>query len=98
MEKDLTKGSVLKTVLEFSLPYLLSYFLQTLYGMADLFIIGQYNGVESITAVSVGSPDSWSVFRGRADSDSDIYACRSGTGSGHLSQNLFCRDTFYNSV
>ncbi len=55
MEKDLTKGSVLKTVLEFSLPYLLSYFLQTLYGMADLFIIGQYNGVESITAVSVGS-------------------------------------------
>lgn len=55
MEKDLTKGNVLKTVLEFSLPYLLSYFLQTLYGMADLFIIGQYNGVESITAVSVGS-------------------------------------------
>lgn len=55
MERNLTKDSVLKTVLEFSLPYLLSYFLQTLYGMADLFIIGQYNGVESITAVSVGS-------------------------------------------
>ena len=55
MEKKLTDGSVLKTLLFFSLPYLLSYFLQTLYGMADLFIIGQYNGVESITAVSVGS-------------------------------------------
>ena len=26
--------------LAFSLPYLLSYFLQTLYGVADLFIIG----------------------------------------------------------
>jgi putative MATE family efflux protein len=39
----------------FSLPYLLSYFLQTLYGMADLFIIGQFNGVESTTAVSIGS-------------------------------------------
>ncbi len=55
MEKNLTTGSVLKTVLSFSLPYLLSYFLQTLYGMADLFIIGQFNGVESTTAVSIGS-------------------------------------------
>lgn len=55
MEKNLTTGSVLKTVVYFSLPYLLSYFLQTLYGMADLFIIGQFNGVESTTAVSVGS-------------------------------------------
>ncbi len=55
MEKNLTTGSVFKTVLYFSLPYILSYFLQTLYGMADLFIIGQFNGVESTTAVSVGS-------------------------------------------
>ena len=55
MERNLTEGSVLKTVIYFSLPYLLSYFLQTLYGMADLFIIGQFNGVDSTTAVSVGS-------------------------------------------
>lgn len=39
MEKNLTSGSVLKNLVYFSLPYLLSYFLQTLYGMADLFII-----------------------------------------------------------
>ena len=55
MERDLTTGSVFKNIVSFSLPYLLSYFLQTLYGMADLFIIGQFNGVDSITAVSVGS-------------------------------------------
>lgn len=55
MEKNLTTGSVFKAVVHFSLPYLLSYFLQTLYGMADLFIIGQFNGVESTTAVSIGS-------------------------------------------
>ena len=55
MERNLTTGSVFKNVILFSLPYLLSYFLQTLYGMADLFIIGQYNGVASTTAVSVGS-------------------------------------------
>ena len=55
MEKDLTSGSVLKNIFTFSLPYLLSYFLQTLYGMADLFIIGQFEGVASTTAVSIGS-------------------------------------------
>ena len=55
MEKNLTTGSVFKNVIIFSLPYVLSYFLQTLYGMADLFIVGQFNGVESTTAVSIGS-------------------------------------------
>ncbi|MEI3279340.1 MAG: MATE family efflux transporter [Eubacterium ramulus] len=55
MERNLTTGSVLKNILYFSLPYLLSYFLQTLYGMADLFIVGQFDGVASTTAVSVGS-------------------------------------------
>lgn len=55
MEKNLTTGSVFGNIVRFSLPYLLSYFLQTLYGMADLFIIGQYEGVASTTAVSIGS-------------------------------------------
>lgn len=55
MERNLTSGSVLRSILTFSVPYLLSYFLQTLYGMADLFIIGQFEGVASTTAVSIGS-------------------------------------------
>jgi len=55
MERDLTSGSIFKNVIAFSLPYLLSYFLQTLYGMADLFIIGQFEGAISTTAVSIGS-------------------------------------------
>ena len=55
MEKNLTSGSVFKNVVCFSLPFPLSYFLQTLYGMADLFIIGQFGGVEQTTAVSIGS-------------------------------------------
>ena len=55
LEKNLTNGSVLKNIAFFSLPYLLSYFLQTLYGLADLFIIGQFEGVASTTAVSIGS-------------------------------------------
>ncbi len=55
MKRNLTSGSVLKNIIYFSLPYMLSYFLQTLYGMADLFIIGQFDGVAGTTAVSNGS-------------------------------------------
>mgnify|MGYP002510013905 FL=1 len=55
MQKDLTKGSALKNIVTFSLPFLLSNFLQTFYGMADLFIVGQYNGAASLSGVSIGS-------------------------------------------
>ena len=55
MEKNWTTGSVLQSIWRFSLPYLLSYFLQTLYGMADLLIIGRFGTVADTTAVSVGS-------------------------------------------
>ena len=55
MERNCTNGSVLKNIAVFSLPYFLSYLLQTLYGMADLYIIGQFEGVASTTAVSIGS-------------------------------------------
>ena len=66
MEKNLTTGSVLKSILYFSLPYLLSYFLQTLYGMADLFIIGQFEDISSIywqsgNAYDYGN-DRWSCY------------------------------------
>lgn len=53
--KNLTNGSIMGNIVSFSLPYLLSYFLQTLYGLADLFVVGQYCEVSSITAVSIGS-------------------------------------------
>ena len=55
MKKNLTEGSVLGTMAGFSLPFLLSYFLQTLYGMADLYVIGQFCPVEATTAVAIGS-------------------------------------------
>lgn len=55
MKRELTSGGVMKNLLFFSLPYLLSFFLQTLYGMADLLIIGQFGSVADTTAVSVGS-------------------------------------------
>lgn len=53
--KDLTQGSVLGNIMTFSLPYMLAYFLQILYGLADLYVIGQYCDVDSTTAVSNGA-------------------------------------------
>jgi len=54
-KRDLTNGSILGTIVSFSLPYLLAYFLQLLYGLADMYIIGQFDGVENTTAVAIGS-------------------------------------------
>ncbi len=53
--KDLTQGSILGNIMTFSLPYMLAYFLQILYGLADLYVIGQYCDVDSTTAVSNGA-------------------------------------------
>ena len=55
MRKNLTKGSVFKNIADFSVPYFVAYFLQTLYGMANLFIIGRFDGAAETTAVSIGS-------------------------------------------
>lgn len=53
--KDLTQGGILGNIISFSLPYMLAYFLQILYGLADLFVIGRYCSVDSTTAVSNGA-------------------------------------------
>lgn len=52
---NFTQGNIVRGMLRFSVPYLITCFLQTFYGMADLFIVGQFNEAASITAVSVGS-------------------------------------------
>ena len=55
MPKNLYEGSILKNIGLFSVPFLIANFLQTLYGLADLFIVGQFTGAVEITAVAVGS-------------------------------------------
>ena len=42
-------------MLVFSVPFFISYFLQTVYGLVDLLVIGRFHGADVITAVSVGS-------------------------------------------
>ncbi len=55
MPRKLTEGGIASTIIRFSLPYLLAYFLQTLYGLADLYIAGQFNGADVISAIAIGS-------------------------------------------
>ncbi|MBP5238649.1 MAG: oligosaccharide flippase family protein, partial [Clostridia bacterium] len=51
-EKDLTSGSVIKNLILFSLPFVLSNFIQSLYSVCDMIIIGNYTSVECLNGVS----------------------------------------------
>ena len=52
--RDLTVGSVPRTLLEFSLPLLLSGLLQMVYNMVDMIVVGQFVGTAGLSAVSIG--------------------------------------------
>lgn len=51
MKKDLTQGSVTKTMLLFALPMILGNLLQQCYNIADTLIVGHYLGAEALAAV-----------------------------------------------
>lgn len=51
---DFTTGSVSRLLLWFSLPLMCSNLLQTLYGMVDMVVIGQFVGKVGLSAVSIG--------------------------------------------
>ena len=52
--RDLTTGSVPKTLLRFSLPLFLSGLLQMVYNMVDMIVVGKFVGTEGLSAVSIG--------------------------------------------
>lgn len=54
-QAPLAKGPIFKTLVKFSLPILGSVFLQALYGVGDLVIIGQFTDYTSVSAVATGS-------------------------------------------
>ncbi len=53
-ENDLSKGNVVKQLLLFALPFLLSNFLQSLYSVVDMVIVGQFSGMQSMSGVNIG--------------------------------------------
>ena len=52
---SLTEGRVAPTLVRFALPFMLSSLLQSLYGAADLFVVGRYAGAAAVSGVSIGS-------------------------------------------
>ena len=52
---SLTQGSVAKTLFRFACPFLVANVLQSLYGAADLFVVGAFCGAQSVAAVSTGT-------------------------------------------
>lgn len=51
---NLSQGNVAKQLLRFSLPLLLSNIIQSLYSVADMIIVGQFNGAVSMSGVNIG--------------------------------------------
>lgn len=51
MTKDMTQGSPMKLILNFSIPLLLGYLFQQLYSMVDTIIVGRYLGINELAAV-----------------------------------------------
>ncbi len=56
LKRDLTQGSVLKKLLGFSIPLVISYFVMQLYNVADSIIVGQFVGPDALAAVGAGFP------------------------------------------
>ena len=52
--RDLTTGSVPKTLLTFSMPLFLSGLLQMVYNMVDMIVVGNFVGTNGLSAVSIG--------------------------------------------
>lgn len=56
--QNFTEGKIFAPLIRFSLPVLLSLFLQTMYGACDLLIVGRFGGTRAdvyVSAVSTGS-------------------------------------------
>lgn len=55
MDNQLLKGNVLKALMIFAIPYMISNLLQVLYGSVDLLVVGQFGQTFDVSGVSIGS-------------------------------------------
>jgi putative MATE family efflux protein len=53
-QKSLVKGNVAKQLIVFAIPFIISNIIQTLYSVADMVIVGQFNGTASMSGVNIG--------------------------------------------
>ena len=54
-KRDLTGGNTVRQLIMFSIPFLLSNFIQALYGVADMIIVSWFAGIDSQSGVAIGS-------------------------------------------
>jgi len=54
-EKNLAQGSVAKQLLLFAIPFIISNFIQSLYSVADMAIVGHFSGTVSMSGVNIGT-------------------------------------------
>lgn len=53
-EQNLTQGSLVRALIRFSLPFLASNIVQSLYNVADMLIVGNFCGTASMSGVNIG--------------------------------------------
>ena len=51
---NLLEGSVAKNLILFALPFLASNIVQSFYNVADMLIVGNFNGTVSMSGVNIG--------------------------------------------
>ena len=54
-EKNLAKGNVVRQLILFSAPVLLSNLIQSLYSVVDMIIVGNFAGPVSMSGVNIGT-------------------------------------------
>ncbi len=81
---DMTKGNVLKLIVAFAIPIMISGVLQTLYNAADMIVVGRFAGPKSLAAVgSTGSAINLliGIFVGLSSATNVIVARKFGAGN-----------------
>lgn len=87
MNRDLTKGPVVRSMLLFAIPMILGDLLQQCYNIADTLIVGQFLGRNALAAV--GSAFTLmtfltSVILGLCMGSGALFPCVSGSGTKPL--------------
>ncbi|MDR2418153.1 MAG: MATE family efflux transporter [Treponema sp.] len=54
IQNDLSQGNVLSKLIRFALPFLASNIIQSFYNVADMLIVGNFSGTESMSGVNIG--------------------------------------------
>lgn len=81
---DMTKGSIFKLIIAFTIPIMISGILQTLYNAADMIVVGRFAGPKSLAAVgSTGSAINLliGIFVGLSSATNVIVARKFGAGN-----------------